>query len=90
MITPTRQQFIDILTALSDHMSRWNPGSYRLVMDMCSFIGKHFCDCKYVEYFVFDMNFGKNQCFTEMGYELRDVKNIEQFIDFLYDYKDKP
>lgn len=86
---PDRQNFIDLLTVMQDHMSKWNPGQYRLMLAICEFIGKHFCDCKYVEYFVFDLDFGRNEGYTEMGFELRNVKTIYQFVDFLYELQDK-
>lgn len=83
MIHPDKQQIVKILEALQNSFDK------DLVMSVCEFIGGHFCNCKYVEYFVFDMDFGRNECHTEMAYELRDIHNIVQFVDFLYDLQDK-
>ncbi len=44
-----------------------------------------FCDCKYVEYWCLDLNFGQNTTETEMGYELRGLDTIEKFVDFMYE-----
>ena len=67
-------------TGTPNYISPW---SYNYVVSVCDLISCVFCGCKYVEYFVFDLDFGRNQTDTEMGVELRGL-TIETFVDLLY------
>lgn len=63
---------------------RQNTGAfYPMMIDLARYINSLFCPCRYVEYWVFDLNFGRNQSDTEMGIELRGIDTIEKFVTFL-------
>lgn len=86
-----REAVIDLLTAVRSDIRRNGVQNFDMIMAICRFVNKLFCDCRYVEYWVFDMNFGQNECMTELGHELRGIDTIEKFTDFLFSHaQDKP
>jgi hypothetical protein len=78
-----------ILTCIQNDIRVNGIKNYHLLLAVCSFINSVFCQCLYVEYWIFDMNFGMNSCNTEMGYELRNIDTIDKFVNFLFSKYDK-
>jgi hypothetical protein len=74
----------EILTRIQNDIRVNGVTNYPLLLTVCLFINSVFCQCKYVEYWIFDMDFGKNVCNTEMGYELRGIDTIDKFVNFLF------
>lgn len=79
-----RESVIDILKAVQWDIRRDGVKNYHLLLAICRFINSLFCDCRYVEYWVFDLGFGKNISGTELGFELCGIDTIEKFVDYLY------
>lgn len=79
-----KQSVILFLKSIQDDTRLHGNRNLALIQSACKFINSLFCDCKYVEYWVLDMNFGTNITNTEMGYELVEYNTIEKFVDFLF------
>ena len=79
-----KEETVKLISAIRVDIMANGITNYPLLFTVCSFINSVFCQCKYVEYWIFDMDFGKNVCNTEMGYELRGVDTIESFVNFLF------
>lgn len=79
-----RDEVIEILSVLQKDIRRNGIAHYHLLLSVCHFVNSLFCDCRLVEYWVFDMSFGQNQCMTEMGIELSGLDTIEGFVDYLF------
>ena len=79
-----RQATIDVLKVIRGDIRRNGSRNYHTLLSVCTFINSLFCDCKYIEYWVFDLNFGQNECMTELGFELKGIDTIDKFVDFLF------
>ena len=84
-----RSDVIKLLTAIQRDINYYGVTRYDLIKTMCEFVNRLFCNCKYVEYWVFDLDFGRNVSNTEMGCELKGLDTIDKFVDFLYAKSDK-
>jgi len=88
----SKDAVIDVLTAIRRDIRINGDKNYYLLLSVCEFINKIFCDCKLVEYWVFDLSFGEHESKTEMGFELKGIDSIEKMATFLiskYDSKNK-
>lgn len=72
----------DLLRVLYTH-SRVPSPDMDLLTGLARYINSLFCPCRYVEYWVFDLDFGRNESDTDMGIELRGIDTIYDFVRFL-------
>ena len=72
----------DLLRVLFTHSRVPSPDMY-LLTGLARYINSLFCPCRYVEYWAFDLDFGRNISDSDMGYELRDIDSPEKLIQFL-------
>ena len=80
---PDREETIKLLKAIQKDIRLHGSKNYYLLLSVCHFINRLYCNCKYVEYWIFDMNFGEHECKTELGFELKGIDTIDKFVDFL-------